>query len=162
MLYCTGHIFWTRDISPNMIRVCGSPVRWGPDGRDWKKPQSHYLVNDMRIKKETLSIISMENGKWEAQVKQLSKKACSLTIVQHRKDQPTDPETHFLSPAIRQNRLDFMIEKATELVVRHFHPVLTGHTSIPKINTEQVKTITMRPLSRVNALQSQNLGHHNL
>ena len=42
---------------------------------------------------------------------------------------------HLYLPPIKKERLRFLVEKATELGVTHFHPIITDHTT-QKLNEE--------------------------
>jgi len=122
-----------------------------------EKTQSHYLVNVMRTRTgEQIRIFNGKDGEWLATVETPSKKACELLPIQKLRPQTEEPYKALLFPPIRQNRLDFMIEKATELGVSDFYPILTEHTTIKKINPERLLKITIEASEQSERLSIPN------
>lgn len=108
------------------------------------KDQVHYLLTVLRLHSgDTIKVFNGENGEWGALVDVLSKKACSLHLQQRLRPQPDRSFLGLIFPPIRQARLDFMIEKATELGVTDFFPVQTDHTVISKINPDRLMKIAI-------------------
>lgn len=97
---------------------------------------AHYLKNVLRRPDGAdLRVFNGRDGEFIASATAQSKKLYILTIKNRIRSQP-DPanETHLVFALIKKDRQDFMIEKAVELGVTHFHPILTQQTVIRDIN----------------------------
>ena len=104
--------------------------------------QSHYLMNVMRCKvQDTVRLFNGSDGEFYFQITDMRKKGISGTVVACACVQKVLPSLTLIFAPIKQDRLSFMIEKATELGVTHFQPVLTKHTSMKRINRERVLRI---------------------
>lgn len=98
----------------------GAEVRIAPD-------QAHYLCHVMRLKVgQEVHIFNGVQGLW---VGRLASVRGDMQIESCLQPQPPDPQQPlhlFFSPIKRQN---WLLEKATELGVTHFHPFLCRHTA---------------------------------
>ena len=101
---------------------------------------AHYLHNVMRMKAgDALRLFNENDGEFAAIITESHKKSVTLKIG----DQRRAPETpkrrvHLFFAPLKKNRMDFMIEKAVELGVTDFHPILTDHTEVRKLKTERL------------------------
>jgi|TARA_R110002126_G_scaffold3263_1_gene18490 16S rRNA (uracil1498-N3)-methyltransferase len=103
--------------------------------------QSHYFHNVMRQKNGALiRIFNGSDGEWCAAIGDLSKRSGVLKPTEQIKaqDAPQKDITLMFAP-IKKNRLDFLIEKAVELGVSQFQPILTQNTEVRKLNTDRVQ-----------------------
>lgn len=104
--------------------------------------QSHYLMNVMRCKlQDTVNLFNGRDGEFCFQVTDARKKGVSGAVVSRASVQKKLPSLTLIFAPIKQDRLSFMIEKATELGVTHFQPVLTKHTSMKRINPDRILRI---------------------
>ncbi len=104
------------------------------------KDHSHYLVNVMRKREDDhLRVFNGKDGEFLAKIIEASKKNCVIKMVQQVRAQPeSGKEFHLLFAPIKKARMDWLIEKAVELGVTHFHPVLTQNTEVRTLNTERI------------------------
>jgi 16S rRNA (uracil1498-N3)-methyltransferase len=103
--------------------------------------QSHYFYNVLRQKNGALvRIFNGEDGEWCAAIAELTKKSGALKPTKQIKQQDAQQKdiTLMFAP-IKKNRLDFLIEKAVELGVSKFQPIITQNTEIRKLNTDRVQ-----------------------
>lgn len=101
---------------------------------------SHYFHNVMRQKNGAfIRIFNGRDGEWCAVISALSKKAGILMPHQQIKPQDTSQKdiTLIFAP-IKKSRLDFLVEKAVELGVSQFQPILTQNTEVRKLNTVRI------------------------
>jgi len=98
------------------------------------KSQSHYVNKVMRVKlNETFSLFN-ENGEWEAKIKEISKGIVEFNITNQLRQKENLKEIWLAFSPIKSNYFNFMIQKATELCVTKFVPVITDRTIVRKIN----------------------------
>jgi len=102
--------------------------------------QSHYFHNVMRKKNGALiRIFNGRDGEWCAAIAELSKKSGLLLPRQQIKPQGvTQKDITLIFAPIKKNRLDFLVEKAVELGVSQFQPILTQNTEVRKLNAERI------------------------
>ena len=116
------------------------------------KSQSHYLAKVMRIKESEVFSIFNQNGEWEAKVLKISKGIVEFkTIKQLRKKESSKALWLAFSP-IKSNYQNFMIQKATELGVTKFLPIIFDRTVVRKINNERLEKIVIEASEQSNRL----------
>ena len=102
--------------------------------------QAHYLHTVLRRKDgDFIRLFDGQNGEWLGQLKDLTKKSGSVLLKEQLYPQPKHSRAiHLIFTPIKKNRMDWLIEKAVELGVTDFHPILTQNTEVRKINTERL------------------------
>ena len=116
------------------------------------KPQSHYVNKVMRVKvNETFSLFN-ENVEWEAKIKEISNGIVGFIITKQLRQKENSKEIWLAFSPIKSNYFNFMIQKATELGVTKFIPVITDRTIVRKINYERVENITIEASEQSNRL----------
>lgn len=104
--------------------------------------QSHYLMHVMRCKvQDTLHLFNGQDGEFSFQITDIGKQGVRGTLIACILGQKKLPALTLIFAPIKQDRLSFMIEKATELGVTHFQPVLTKYTSMKRVNCERILRI---------------------
>lgn len=123
-----------------MIRLfIQQPLREGIE-IEFDKAQSHYLLNVMRIKdKSHILLFNGTDGEWLSSIEIIGKKSCVAHVNQQSREQKEEPDLWLLMPLIKQKRMDFLIEKATELGVSKIIPIKTERTIVSKINPERIR-----------------------
>jgi len=103
--------------------------------------QAHYLKNVLRQKiGDSIRIFNGRDGEWHACLQDIGKKSVTIQITARLKEQPPPPAPLILAFApVKKARLDFLIEKATEIGVTALQPVLTRYTENRKLNMDRVR-----------------------
>ncbi len=116
------------------------------------KSQSHYLTKVMRIKENEIFSLFNKNGEWEAKILRVSKNIVEFkTTKQLRKKENTKELWLAFSP-IKSNYQNFMIQKATELGVTKFLPIIFDRTNVRKINLERLEKIVIEASEQSNRI----------
>ncbi len=102
--------------------------------------QAHYLLNVMRLKAgSVLKLFDNATGEWAAEVVATAKRDITLSVeVQLRPREPV-PDLWLGAAPIRRTRFDFLAEKACELGVARFTPVLTRRAVVDKVKPERLR-----------------------
>lgn len=102
--------------------------------------QAHYLHNVMRKKEgDTIRLFNGIEGECLCTLTSLNKRHAEVKITEQLILQPANQRAiHLFFTPIKKNRQDWLIEKAVELGVTDFHPLLTQNTEVRKINTERM------------------------
>ena len=116
------------------------------------KSQSHYLVKVMRIKESEVFSIFNQNGEWEAKVLKISKGIVEFKIVKQLRNKESSKELWLAFSPIKSNYQNFMIQKATELGITKFLPIIFDRTVVRKINNERLEKIAIEASEQSNRL----------
>jgi len=103
--------------------------------------QNHYLRHVLRASLgDRLTVFNERDGEWSAVLATLSKTNSTMTIEEQTRPAVATPEVSLLFAPIKHDPLTFLMEKATELGVRHFHPVTTERCNISRVNLDRLRS----------------------
>lgn len=109
-------MFVARGLTP------GSELRLG-------KEAARYLGRVLRLRAgDTVLVFNGDDGEWSAEIRQLGNS--DITLVVHdsiERKSESGLDVHLVQGISRGERMDFVVQKATELGVRHITPVLTDY-----------------------------------
>jgi len=88
------------------------------------KPQSHYISKVMRIKSNEVFSLFNSSGEWEAKIKEISKGLVEFNITKKLRQKENNKEIWLAFSPIKSNYFNFMMQKATELGVTKFIPII--------------------------------------
>ncbi len=116
------------------------------------KSQSHYLYKVMRIIKGQNFSLFNGSGEWQARVLDIEKGIVNFVII--KKLRPIDnlKDLWLAFTPIKINYLNFMIQKATELGVTKFIPILTERTTVREINEIRLNKIIIEAAEQSNRI----------
>jgi len=105
------------------------------------KEQTHYVKDVMRLKiTDKLSIFNIQ-GEWNAVIESYEKNEAKIKIMEKVRDKDNEKNIWLAFSPIKQNSLNFVIQKGTELGVQRFVPILSERTAVREINIERIKKI---------------------
>ena len=116
------------------------------------KPQSHYLTKVMRVKKNESFSLFNKNGEWEAKILSISKSLVEFEIIKQLRQKENLKELWLAFSPIKSNYQNFMIQKATELGVTKFLPIIFDRTIVRKINKERLEKIVIEASEQSNRI----------
>ena len=143
-------LFFSNTLSKNMI-----------DKLD--KSQSHYLTKVMRLKKNDIFSLFNKTGEWEAKILNITKDFVEFKSTKQLRQKETIKELWLAFSPIKSNYQNFMIQKATELGVSKFLPIIFDRTIVRKINKDRLEKIVIEACEQSNRIsvpaieQVQNL-----
>ena len=121
------------------------------------KSQSHYLAKVMRTNiGENFSLFN-QNGEWEAKITKITKGIVQFSITKKLRSNTDEKEIWLAFAPIKLNYLNLMIQKATELGVTKFIPILTERTIVRKINQNRINKIIVEASEQSNRLKVPKL-----
>ncbi len=101
--------------------------------------QAHFLRSVLRLDRGArLAVFNARDGEWLAVLEGLGKGWASLEVVSQRRQPVAERDIWLVFAPIKRARLDFMIEKASELGATRLQPVMTRHTVVGRVNTERL------------------------
>ena len=127
------------------------------------KSQSHYLNKVMRIKENEFFSLFNNKGEWEAKILKIFKGLVEFEIIKQLRQKENMKDLWLAFSPIKSNYQNFMIQKATELGVTKFLPIIFERTIVRSINVEKLKKIAIEASEQSNRVniplieQTQNL-----
>jgi len=116
------------------------------------KSQSHYVNKVMRVKvNETFSLFNSD-GEWEVKVKEITKGIVEFIATKQLRHKENSKEIWLAFSPIKSNYFNFMIQKATELGVTKFLPIIFDRTVVRKINKERLQKIIIEAAEQSNRI----------
>ena len=116
------------------------------------KSQSHYINKVMRIKENEVFSLFNNTGEWEAKVLDISKSIVEFNITKQLRQKESTKEMWLAFSPIKSNYFNFMIQKATELGVTKFIPIIFDRTIVRKINKERLEKVIIEAAEQSNRI----------
>ena len=116
------------------------------------KLQSHYLTKVMRIPIGGNFSLFNKFGEWQTIIKNISKNDLTFKVTKRLRHEENETDLWLAFSPIRSNFFNFMIQKATELGVTKFIPVITERTVVRNINYERLIKIVTEASEQSNRL----------
>jgi len=132
-------LFFSDTLSANMI-----------DKLD--KSQSHYLSKVMRVKENEVFSLFNKEGEWEAKVLGIFKNIVEFKIIKQLRQKEITKELWLAFSPIKSNYQNFMLQKATELGVTKFLPIIFDRTVVRKINKDRIEKIVIEASEQSNRI----------
>ena len=132
-------LFFSDTLSANMI-----------DKLD--KNQSHYLSKVMRVKENEVFSLFNKEGEWEAKILGISKNTVEFKIIKQLRQKEITKELWLAFSPIKSNYQNFMLQKATELGVTKFLPIIFDRTVVRKINKDRIEKIVIEASEQSNRI----------
>ena len=121
------------------------------------KSQSHYLSKVMRINMGKSFSLFNQSGEWEAKVENINKGILEFLVIKKLRSANSEKEIWLAFAPIKLNYLNLMIQKATEIGVTRFIPILTERTIVRKLNDKRLNKIIIEASEQSNRLNIPSL-----
>ncbi len=107
---------------------------------DITKEQAHYLHNVMRkAEGDRVLLFNGKDGEWQSRIDSISKKAAMVTPLEQTRPQQPEPDIWLYFAPIKFGRIDYLVQKATELGVAGLQPIFTERTQVTRINRDRLR-----------------------
>ena len=116
------------------------------------KSQSHYVCKVMRIKKNEVFSLFNSSGEWEAKILKISKSIVEFNVTKQLRQKENFKKLWLAFSPIKSNYFNFMIQKATELGVTKFLPIIFDRTIVRKINKERLEKVIIEAAEQSNRI----------
>jgi 16S rRNA (uracil1498-N3)-methyltransferase len=102
--------------------------------------QASYLRSVLRLADgDQILIFNGRDGEWRARLVAQGKRGAALAAESLVRAQTGGPDIHYLFAPLKRSRLDYMVQKATEMGVSRLVPVLTRHTVAERVNLDRMR-----------------------
>jgi 16S rRNA (uracil1498-N3)-methyltransferase len=101
---------------------------------------AHYLAHVMRVKAgDGVLLFDDQTGEWLARVEDVGKRVVALSVTEHTRPRDSVPDFWLLAAPVKKARLDMVAEKACELGVARYRPVITRRTIVDRVNLDRIR-----------------------
>ena len=117
-----------------------------------EKKQSHYIAKVMRVKETEKFNVFNSSGEWVAKIIKIINGIVEFKIIKQLRSVEGSNEIWLAFSPIKSNYFNFMIQKATELGVTKFLPIIFDRTIVRKINKERLEKVIIEAAEQSNRL----------
>jgi 16S rRNA (uracil1498-N3)-methyltransferase len=101
---------------------------------------ANYLANVLRLRAgDQVKLFDDKTGEWLATVDDVARKQVTLSVAEHLGEREQVPDLWLLFAPIKRGRIDWLVEKATELGVDRLKPVITARTVVDRLNLDRLR-----------------------
>ncbi|MGL4396341.1 MAG: 16S rRNA (uracil(1498)-N(3))-methyltransferase [Hyphomicrobium sp.] len=102
--------------------------------------KAHYLANVLRAKiGSAVLVFNGRDGEWRAEVVDIKKRSVALSLIAETRPQTRGSGIVYCFAPLKHARLDYMVQKATELGAGVLQPVMTRRTVPDRVNLERMR-----------------------
>ena len=103
-------------------------------------PQAHYLLGVMRLKfGAQLRLFDDRSGEWRGEIVRAGKRDLDVRLIERTRGRETVPDLWLGAAPIRRARYDWVVEKACELGVARFTPVMLRRAVVDRIKVDKLR-----------------------
>jgi len=100
----------------------------------------NYLRHVLRLGEgDAIILFNGRDGEWRARIGGARKPATTLLVEAQLRPQQAGPDLDYLFAPLKRARLDYMVQKATEMGVARLRPIFTRRTVAERINTARMR-----------------------
>jgi 16S rRNA (uracil1498-N3)-methyltransferase len=115
------------------------------------REQAHYLTGVLRLGPgDAVSVFNARDGEWLAHLAEVSKKGAALRCERQLAAVTPPPDIDYCFAPLKHARLDYVVQKATELGVRRLRPVITQRTIAERVNLERMRANVIEAAEQCN------------
>jgi 16S rRNA (uracil1498-N3)-methyltransferase len=101
---------------------------------------ANYLANVLRLGAGApVKLFDDRTGEWLAEIMEAGRKRVTLVIGERLREREAVPDLWLIFAPIKRGRIDWLVEKATELGVARLVPVLTRRTVVDRLNLDRLR-----------------------
>jgi len=116
--------------------------------------QTNYLAAVLRLDAGAeLLVFNGRNGEWLARIAEVGRRNCRLEALKQVRVQADGPDLDYLFAPLKRSRLDYMVQKATEMGVSRLQPVLTQRTQAERVNLDRMRANTIEAAEQCGLLR---------
>lgn len=113
--------------------------------------QSHYLAHVLRLSSgDAVRLFNNQNGEVLAYITMVAKKTVSLRCERQVHAVQPPPDIDYIFAPLKHQRLDYLVQKATELGVRRLQPMITGRTIAERVNIDRMRANVIEAAEQCN------------
>ena len=100
----------------------------------------NYLAAVLRLGPgDRVKLFDDRTGEWLAEIVEAGKKKVMLRVGERLREHEAVPDLWLVFAPVKRGRIDWLVEKATELGVARLQPVITRRTIVDRLNLERLR-----------------------
>ena len=124
-----------------------------------EREPTNYLVSVLRMKAgEALVVFNGRDGAWMARIADPHRKGVSLELVVQTAHQTPAADLWFGFAPLKTGRLDYLVQKATEMGAGTIQPVITRFTQVQKLKPDKLRANIIEAAEQCEVLTVPTLG----
>ncbi len=124
------------------------------------KNDTHYLKNVMRCKKnDQINLFNENDNEFFSKILEIKKYETILEIFESSPNTEIINDIYLIFSVVKKNKIDFIIQKATELGVKKIFPILTERSSIRNINKSRMYAIAKEASEQSNRISIPEISN---
>lgn len=113
----------------------------------------NYLLNVLRMREgEAILLFNGREGEFLAHLTEVTRRAAKLRVERLLREQTARADLDYCFAPLKQARLDYMVQKATEMGAGRLLPVITRRTQARRVNTERMRANVIEAAEQCGAL----------
>ena len=126
--------------------AAGRPVSLDAD-------QANHLVNVLRLKEGDAAILfNGRDGAWLSKITKAGKKGATLDVVVQTAHQTSPSDLWFGFAPLKTGRLDYVVQKATEMGAGVIQPVITEFTQVRRLKADKLEAYALEAAQQCEVL----------
>lgn len=102
--------------------------------------QTHHLRNVLRLGAGTrIALFNGGDGEWWGEIQHLGKDDGRVQVTEQRRRSRLEPDLWLVFAPLKRARIDYLVEKASELGVSVLVPTLTERTVVERLNLDRLR-----------------------
>lgn len=102
--------------------------------------QAHYLKTVLRLPPGApVALFNGRDGEWRAAIESFGKESGTVRVERQTREQLREPDLWLAFAPVKRARIDFLVEKATELGVSALQPLFTERTQVERMNLDRLR-----------------------
>ena len=124
------------------------------------KSDTHYLRNVMRCREnDQINLFNENDGEFYSEILKIKKHEIILEIFKLSTNTEIINDISLIFSLVKKNKMDFIIQKATEMGVKKIFPILTERSSIRNINTTRMYAIAKEASEQSNRISIPEISN---
>ena len=121
--------------------------------------QAHYLIAVMRFKVgDPLKLFDNVTGEWLAVADHVGKRDIVFNVRARLRQREAVPDLWLLAAPIKKARIDMVVEKACELGIARYQPIITRRTIIERIKADRLRGIMIEAAEQCGRTALPDIG----
>ena len=118
-----------------------------------EREDAHYLINVMRLGEgDNLFIFNSKDGEFKAEIISFDKKNVKIKLISKIENINKPSKISLIFSLIKSSKLDYLIQKCTEIGVNSFIPIISEKSVVKNLNIKRVKKIIKESCEQSNQL----------
>jgi 16S rRNA (uracil1498-N3)-methyltransferase len=115
------------------------------------REQGHYLTSVLRLSAgDAVRAFNGRDGEWLAYLATAAKKSVSLRCEKLVAEAKLPPDIDYIFAPLKHARLDYVVQKATELGARRLRPMMTSRTVVERVNLDRMRANVIEAAEQCN------------